>query len=246
MRCSIDINHKRRSSRSRPDSISRSKSGWSGNFMVTSKHALRGLLVLLLVSSSLTLRAERLPLKSYTTADGLPHDQVNRIVPGSGGFLWFCTQGGLSRFDGYTFTNFGTAQGLPEGGVNELWETRAAEYLVATEGGLIRFDPAGRPLDRNVSDRDAISAPPMFVLVPPPDDDRFGRTTTVLREGRDGTIWVGTRRGVYRLEGTGSGRSLRAVEVGLSVELIKDREVTDLLEDQFGTLWIATRCGLSR
>ena len=54
--------------------------------------------------SSLAL-AERLPVKIYTTADGLAQNVVNRIVRDSRGFLWFCTQDGLSRYDGYTFTN---------------------------------------------------------------------------------------------------------------------------------------------
>ena len=44
--------------------------------------------------------AERLPLKAYTTADGLPNNAINKIVPDSRGFLWFCTDEGLSRFDG--------------------------------------------------------------------------------------------------------------------------------------------------
>ena len=56
--------------------------------------------------------AERLPLKTYTTADGLPRDHINRIVQDSKGFLWFCTTEGLSRFDGYKFTNNGTEHGL--------------------------------------------------------------------------------------------------------------------------------------
>ena len=48
-----------------------------------------------------TAHAERLPLKSYTTVDGLPHNGINKIVRDSRGFLWFCTEEGLSRFDGY-------------------------------------------------------------------------------------------------------------------------------------------------
>ena len=58
-------------------------------------------------------QADRLPLKTYTIADGLGHNNVNKIVRDSRGFLWFCTAGGLSKFDGYTFTNYGAEQGLP-------------------------------------------------------------------------------------------------------------------------------------
>ena len=57
--------------------------------------------------------AEQLPLKSYTTADGLPSDRVHCILSDSRGFLWMGTEDGLSRFDGYGFRNIGTADGLP-------------------------------------------------------------------------------------------------------------------------------------
>src|SRR6266542_4288690 len=70
-------------------------------------------LVGLLLTLCLAARAERLPLKTYTTADGLAHNVINKIVRDSHGFLWFCTDDGLSRFDGYEFTNFGTDKGLP-------------------------------------------------------------------------------------------------------------------------------------
>jgi ligand-binding sensor domain-containing protein/signal transduction histidine kinase len=188
-------------------------------------------LVAVLLAVGVRLHAERLPIKSYSSADGLPHDEVERIVPDSRGFLWFCTRGGLARFDGYTFVNFGSEQGLPEGRVNDLLETRTHEYWVATDGGLVRFDPAGRP---------------MFVLIASPVDDRFARTITVLREGQDGTVWVGTRKGLYRLARDGSTSVLLAVEIGMQAPLLEYAEITDIEEDRFHTLWITAPGGLYR
>src|SRR3989475_10111879 len=69
------------------------------------------------------VNAERLPIKPYTVADGLPNNVINKIVRDSRGFLWFCTAEGLSRFDGYSFTNYGTAEGLPHPNVS-LCRTR--------------------------------------------------------------------------------------------------------------------------
>jgi len=46
---------------------------------------------------------ERLPLRVYTTADGLVGNTVDRIERDSRGYLWFCTRDGLSRFDGHEF-----------------------------------------------------------------------------------------------------------------------------------------------
>src|SRR2546425_5361440 len=129
---------------------------------------LSGLLLLM----CLTARSERLPLKAYTTADGLAHNVINRIVRDSRGFLWFCTVEGLSRFDGYSFTNYGTAEGLPHPTVNDLLETRGGEYWVATNAGLVRFNPKGRPANRSANSPEAF---PMFTVVAPADEDRHTR-----------------------------------------------------------------------
>ena len=201
-------------------------------------------LTALICVACLDLRAERLPIKIYTTADGLAHNDVNRIVKDSRGFLWFCTAGGLSRFDGYAFTNFSTEQGLPTSNVNDLLETRGGDYWVATTGGLVRFDPKGRPSRRTGHPTDDTSAP-MFTVVSDDGDPR-ARIITVLREGRDGTIWVGTHNGLYRLELANGRRSLRPVDVHIPDEYPEQRIVADVLDDGRGGLWISGPGGLYR
>jgi ligand-binding sensor domain-containing protein/signal transduction histidine kinase len=199
----------------------------------------------LLLIACLRLHAERLPIKTYTTADGLAHNGVNRIVKDSRGFLWFCTEDGLSRFDGYTFTNFGTDQGLPHSSVNDLLETRHGEYWVATNGGLVRFDPKGVP-GRVAYGNESMSPAPMFLVLVPDDQIRRAREITVLREGRDGTIWVGTNNGLYRLERANDHQLLRPVDIRLPNDNREQREIADVVEDAAGTLWIATPRGLYR
>jgi len=80
--------------------------------------------VLLALLLAVCLHAKRLPIRSYTTADGLASDQVLCIHQDSHGFLWFCTAEGLSRFDGYSFTNYHTGDGLPGNRVRKIIETR--------------------------------------------------------------------------------------------------------------------------
>ena len=179
----------------------------------------------------LELRAERLPLKPYTTADGLAHNNILRIVRDSGGFLWFCTAGGLARFDGYSFANFSVDRGLPHSVVNDLLETRDGRYWVATERGLVRLDPRGRPL---------------FSTVVAHDAGDFALAVKVLREGADGTIWAGTDRGLFRLDGADGRVSLRAVDIQLPREYPEQRVIADVLEDAEGSLWIAAPSGLYR
>jgi ligand-binding sensor domain-containing protein/two-component sensor histidine kinase len=191
--------------------------------------------------------AERLPLKAYTTTDGLPHNVINKIVRDSRGLLWFCTEEGLSRFDGYSFTNYGTEHGLPHSSVNDLLETQSGEFWVATNGGLVRFDPKGTPSSRVIYIGDAaVKDKPMFTVVVPSEKARNARATVVLREGRDGTIWCGTWAGLYRLERDGSHLELHYIELGMTGESQDHSLITDLLEDRYGTMWVASLGGLYR
>jgi ligand-binding sensor domain-containing protein/signal transduction histidine kinase len=202
-------------------------------------------LAVVLVAATAPARAERLPIKAYTTDDGLAHNDVRRIVRDSHGFLWFCTAEGLSRFDGYTFRNFGPGHGLPHASINDLVETPDGQFWIATGGGLVRFDPKGTPGARVVSVNDTGGATPMFAVVPQGGDAR-ARIATIVRQGRNGTIWVGTPEGLFRLiKGTGPW-SMEAIEIGLPSADPEGREVHDVLEDASGSLWIATPSGLYR
>src|SRR5215472_11408727 len=57
------------------------------------------------------LLGQQLPIRPYTTADGLANNHVKHIRSDSRGFLWLCTDEGLSRFDGQSFTNYTTRDG---------------------------------------------------------------------------------------------------------------------------------------
>lgn len=56
--------------------------------------------------------------RNYTVDDGLPSSQVYRAFQDSKGFMWFCTDKGIARFDGYKFERFTTKNGLPN---NDVW-----------------------------------------------------------------------------------------------------------------------------
>ena len=200
--------------------------------------------VLLLLPSRVD--GERLPIRAYTTADGLAHNRVNEILRDSRGFLWFATHDGLSRFDGYTFTNYSVEQGLPHRQVMGLLETRRGEFWVATFGGLVYFRPHGVPNDRVVYANSAGGGTPMFATIVPPDEDPSARALLALLEASDGTIWCGTRKGVFRLERDGGRFELRHVAVGMLDEYPEQKYVNDLVEDEHGSLWVATPSGLYR
>lgn len=57
-------------------------------------------------------------LKHYTVDDGLPSNNVYSFFQDSKGFIWICTDLGVSRFDGTKFETFTSNDGLPD---NEIF-----------------------------------------------------------------------------------------------------------------------------
>ena len=200
--------------------------------------------VLFVVAS--LIRAERLAIQTYTTANGLAHNTINKIVRDSRGFLWFCTQEGLSRFDGYEFVNFGTDQGLPHPYVSDLLETHDGEYWIATNGGLVHFNVRGNATNHVTYANQVANNLPLFTTFVPDDTDRRAGAITTIFEDHTGTIWCGTMKGLYRLERSNGGSLLRPVDVGIPGGYGEQGYITSIIQDKTGSLWIATHEGLYR
>jgi ligand-binding sensor domain-containing protein len=189
---------------------------------------------------------ERLPLKTYTTADGLAHNNVQRIVRDSRGFLWFCTFEGLSRFDGYSFTSFGTDQGLPSPVVSDLLETSDGRYWVGTDGGLCLFNPKGSPHRAlQTTDGGAAADSAMFTVLYPGETARSRRVTSLF-EGRGGIIWCGTTGGLYRLDQQNGQLTFKSIDLGMPAGNEDYRHVNAIIEDRGGALWVGSNSGIYR
>ena len=162
-------------------------------------------------------RAEKSPLKAYTTADGLAHDSINKIVRDSRGFVWFCTAEGLSRFDEHRFKSYAQDQGLPHRNVNDLLETTAGDYLVATSAGVSAFNPRGRAYRWNVVEsrlEQTAADPPLFrTFLPPPRVNRRINVILHLAEDGHGRVWAGTANGLFQMTRAGGGWTLEEFEI---------------------------------
>src|SRR5215471_5688538 len=164
------------------------------------------------------VRAERLPLKTYSTSDSLVNNEINKIFRDSRGFLWLGTAGGLSRFDGYTFVNFATENGLPDPVVNDILETRRGEYWLATNGGLVRFNPSGAPVNHTININENLADSKMFSAIITDDQNQPLPAINTLLEDREGNLWCGTNKGLYLLQRSNGLVRLGAVELGMPRE----------------------------
>ncbi len=189
----------------------------------------------------LCIRAELLPIKTYSVADGLLRDFVYRIKQDSRGFLWFCTAEGISRFDGAGMTNFTASDGLPNRVVTDFLETKTGTIYIATHGGLARLNPHGlRGSTEN----------PLFTIFLP-DNKRAEKIHTLYEDGKS-QIWVGTSDGLYKLIETGGRTVLENVPLGeplkssggaIAEPSPNTLPVYAILETKNGALWIGTYGG---
>src|SRR5437870_99948 len=207
--------------------------GCSLQVMACSALVASSCLALAISLGAANISAEQLPVRIYTTADGLPRDFVLRIVRDSHGFLWFCTADGLSRFNGYEFTNYGIEQGLPHPVINDLLETRRGVYWVATNGGgVARFNPS--PMRNEQS-----QIRNLFTVYSVGDEPTTNRVN-VLYEDHAGQLWAGTDGGLFRLDETGGQTTFRRVALNMR-ELEYQVGVRALIEDREGSLWVSTQ-----
>jgi hypothetical protein len=94
-----------------------------------------------------TLSAQRLPLRMYSSADGLAGDHIAALLADSRGFLWIGTTTGLSRFDGREFRHYGPAFVLL---VNDNASAVTATIRFLLEGGAI-VHPVTLPAHQRVT-----------------------------------------------------------------------------------------------
>jgi ligand-binding sensor domain-containing protein/signal transduction histidine kinase len=204
----------------------------------------------LTVASTRPASAERLPIRPYTTSDGLAHVRVTCIVPDSRGFLWFCSPAGLSRFDGQGFTTYGVSHGLHHTQVNHFIQSSNGAYWVATNGGgIYRFDPLteGPVAPRTLSSDEAglKAGTSRFTAFPVGDALQTNRVN-VLREDHSGRLWAGTDGGLFCLDDSRERKTFRPVALGLADRPDRALQIWALDEDREGTLWIGSSWGLLR
>ena len=189
--------------------------------------------VILSVLLAASLSASELPVRSFTTVDGLSDNRLHRIILDSRGLLWICSVNGISRFDGSHFQVFGVAQGLPFPSINDLLETPDGDFWLATNGGgVIRFPISSRPLGYET-----------FSVSSEPTSNRVNR----LHRGPDGTMWAGTDGGLFRMT---VGTDGKPVFVPVSLRLRSHPDATvqiwSMTWDAEGSAWVGTRFGLVR
>ena len=100
----------------------------------------------LLLGIKAPLLAQRYPFYNLNVEYGLIQSQARDMAQDKLGHLWIGTLGGLSRFDGQSFTNYSVRDGMPDNTVNSVAADRQGNIWIGIPDGLARFN--GKSFER--------------------------------------------------------------------------------------------------
>jgi hypothetical protein len=78
--------------------------------------------------------------RTFDGSNGLPDNWVNWILQDRDGNVWFATESGVSRHDGYRLTTFTTKDGLAHNMVFSMLQDSKGRLWFATAGGVSCYD----------------------------------------------------------------------------------------------------------
>ncbi len=174
--------------------------------------------------SNIYSQSTEIKLEQISIRQGLSNNRVEAICQDRSGFMWFGTQTGLNRYDGYSVINYGQIYFFNHGMIHEdkdgfLW------ILPGTPGSVFRFDRnTGKSIRFQV----------------------FGDKAKQIFEADDGSIWIITQGdGIakYRRE---SGSFQIYKNIPGDIYGLPDNNVNCMYEDREGNIWIGYEKGLCR
>jgi DNA-binding NtrC family response regulator/ligand-binding sensor domain-containing protein len=195
------------------------------------------ILSLLLIVNAFS-QSEDIRFEHLTVSDGLPHNHIKCIIQDHLGFLWFTTQNGLVKYNGY---NFKTYLPVPDdtNSINTrnpimLIEDHLGDLWIASwEEGLIKFDRETEKFKSYTHD----------------DNDPYSIISDgvyIIYEDSERTLWLG-------MVGEGLEKFDRETETFThyrnepdNINSLSSNAVNTITEDRKGNLWIGTTVGLNK
>lgn len=167
-------------------------------------------------------------LEYFDEDDGFGGGRVTGILEDKKGNVWFGTYGGLTKFDGKTFTNLPMPK--PERHFkNDIWSIYLDQqgiFWVGSIEGIFQF-----------KDGIFIPFPIPKATVKNPDPILSEDRITSIVEDEEGAIWFGTDGfGICKYDG-------KKITHITKKNGLPDNNISDLFKDKYGNIWIGTMFG---
>ncbi len=200
------------------------------------------LIILCSNASPTHAQKEHIRFERIAIENGLSQSTVTCILKDHQGFMWFGTQDGLNRYDGYEFTVYRhdetDSNSISDSYIRSLCEDHQGILWVGTSrggggGGLNRFDPDTKKFTRYRHD--------------PADPNTLSHNyvNAILNDTSQRCLWIGTAKGLNRFDPV-TGTFKRYLSDPKSPKSLSDDYILTMFKDRSGVYWIGTANGLNR
>jgi len=223
------------------------------------RHSVISILVFLFGLLPLASVAQEINFQHLLAHDGLPQTQVRAVHQDADGYIWVGTYGGAARYNGRDFVVFDTDDGLASNTILSIHATADGRTWMGTTTGLCWIESGQLRFD--CSKARQISGNAVQGILPTPDGGVWVATTNgahrvsrqapdevietllsarnvvALDRDDDGTVWIGTRTGLFQLNaGESTPNPLELPPAAGDIVLA--------LQANGRVLWIGTETGL--
>lgn len=176
--------------------------------------------------------------EKLTVRNGLSHNNVYAIFQDQLGFLWFGTQDGLNKYDGYNFKIYrhepGNKNSLTTGNFGKIYQDSSGVFWFGTFGGGIdQYNPETNTftnLSNNINDPTSLS----------------NNQITFIFEDSFGEIWVGTSSGGLNKYNKNDKSFIQFRHNPNDKSSLSHPRAKCICETDDGTIWIGTGNGLNK
>ncbi len=202
-------------------------------------------LIFLALCAALPAQGRSIHFKRISIDEGLSQNSIFSIIQDSKGFVWFGTQDGLNKYDGYKFTIYKPDPGMPDtlshNLILTLCEDRSGMIWIGTGGGgLNRFDPKQEKFFRYPT------------VANSPNHINSGFINDICLDSK-GDLWIGTGGGLSKLTRETKGDPQKPGSIIEKITTYRHDEgnpnslgndgISSIAEDNTGTIWIGTGGG---
>lgn len=179
--------------------------------------------------------SQNIPFNHFTTSNGLSNNNVNEVIQDKLGFIWFATEDGLNKYDGYSAKVYRHIQGNSSSiSSNNLWS------LYEDQNGFIWIGTKSGEINRYNSSTDSFSHWDIKSEIV------SDNSITSIIEDKFGNLWIGTyKSGLYRFNPeTEKIENWRNDPKKLNS--LSNNYITGIVKDADKNIWISTYNGFNR
>lgn len=170
--------------------------------------------------------------------EGLSDNTVRAVIQDKQGYIWFGTDDGLNRYDGYSFRVFrnilGEKSELKKYPIIRIHEDDAGLLWIGTNGmGVHVFNPLTEKFI-------------MTITSSPSTDGLSNNTITGIVQDESGYFWIGTYGGGLNRYDPSSKTFLYFRHTEGNENCLSNNFIRYLKFDKAGNLWVATKKGLNK